>query len=101
MNRRPERSEAPDYFSQYIEQVPNGNIRQILESQSTDMLALIESVSEAQSLHHYARDKVEHARGPRSRERHGAGIRLPGVLVRSRIGFHSAELRSARRGVRD
>jgi hypothetical protein len=57
MNERPDRSEAAEYYFTYIDKVPQGDIRQILERQSAEALSLLGSVSEEQSLHRYAADK--------------------------------------------
>jgi DinB superfamily len=57
VNARPQPSEAPEYFTRYIDLVPDGDIRQILGAQATDTLALIDSISDARSRHRYAPDK--------------------------------------------
>jgi DinB superfamily len=43
MKTRPDRSETPDYFTKYIDKVPDGDICRILEAQSADMLTLIQA----------------------------------------------------------
>lgn len=54
MNSRPDPSEAPEYFWKYIQMVPDGDVRAILELQRADTLALINSISDLRSLHRYA-----------------------------------------------
>ena len=54
---RPDRSEAADYYLTYIDQVPEGDIREVLEAQSTGVLPLFEGISEEQSKFRYAPDK--------------------------------------------
>lgn len=53
----PDKTEAADYYFTYINQVGEGDIRQILEAQSHEALALLRTISEEQSLHRYAPDK--------------------------------------------
>jgi len=57
VHTRPDQSEAPDYFWKYIEMVPDGDVREILDKQRADTVALISSISDARSLHRYAADK--------------------------------------------
>ena len=57
MHARPDPSEAPDDFWKYIQMVPDGDLRDILERQRADTVALITSISDARSLHRYAPDK--------------------------------------------
>jgi DinB family protein len=57
VNKRPERSEAAEYYFTYIDKVPDGDVRQILEAQSRETLELLSGISEPQSLHRYAPDK--------------------------------------------
>lgn len=57
MMKRPERSESADYYFTYIDKVPDGDIRGILEAQAVDVPALLESIPEAQSDYRYAADK--------------------------------------------
>jgi DinB superfamily len=57
MDKRPERSEAADYYFTYIDKVPDGDICRILESQSVEIPALLEAIPEAQSDFRYAADK--------------------------------------------
>jgi hypothetical protein len=54
---RPDRSEAAEYYFTYIDQVPDGDIGEILRAQSAGVLNLFELISEEQSLHRYAPDK--------------------------------------------
>jgi hypothetical protein len=53
----PERGEVADYYFTYIDQVPAGDIRDILGSQATETLAVFEGISEEGSLYRYAPDK--------------------------------------------
>ncbi len=54
---RPDRTEAADYYFTYIDQVPDGDICEILRAQSAGVLNLFELISEDQSLHRYAPGK--------------------------------------------
>jgi hypothetical protein len=54
---RPDRTEAAQYYFTYIDQVGDGDIRDILERQVDDTVALLRSISDDQSLHRYAPDK--------------------------------------------
>lgn len=54
---RPDRTEAADYYFTYIDQVPAGDICDVLRGQLPDCLALFQSVSEERSLYRYAPDK--------------------------------------------
>lgn len=53
----PDRSEANEYYFTYIDQVPAGDVCEILEAQLPDVTALLGAVSESQSLHRYAPGK--------------------------------------------
>jgi hypothetical protein len=53
----PDRSEAAPYYFTYIDQVPSGDIRALLEAQSGDTLARLRPISEEMSLVRYAPDK--------------------------------------------
>ena len=54
----PERHEAPDYYFNYINLVPQDvDIRTTLSSQLQEMLALFEGISDPQARHRYAPDK--------------------------------------------
>jgi len=57
MTKKPERSEAAEYYFTYIDKVPAGDICRILESQSVEIPALLEAIPEAQSDYRYAADK--------------------------------------------
>jgi hypothetical protein len=54
---RPDRTEAADYYFTYIDQVPDGDICEILRAQSAGVLNLFELISDEQSLYRYAPDK--------------------------------------------
>ncbi len=53
----PDRTEAAEYYFTYIDQVPAGDICAILAAQLTETLALLDDISEEQSLKRYAPDK--------------------------------------------
>jgi hypothetical protein len=57
MTTRPDHTEAAEYYFTYIDQVPAGDIRDILAKQSVEALALLQTVAEQDSLHRYAPDK--------------------------------------------
>ncbi len=57
MTPTPERTEAAPYYFTYIDQVPEGDICAVLEAQGTEMLELLRSISDEQSLFRYAPDK--------------------------------------------
>ena len=54
---RPERTEAVDYYFTYIDQVPAGDIRAILDTQARDVAAELRAISDETSLRRYAPDK--------------------------------------------
>lgn len=54
---RPEPSEAAEYYFTYINQVPSGDIREVLTAQATDVMPLLEGISEGKSLERYAPGK--------------------------------------------
>jgi hypothetical protein len=54
---RPERGEAADYWFTYIDQVGPGDILDILDAQGTDTLALLQAISDQDSLKRPAPDK--------------------------------------------
>ena len=54
---RPERTEAVDYYFTYIDQVPAGDIRAILDTQARDVSAELRAISDETSLRRYAQDK--------------------------------------------
>ena len=49
----PDRSEYAEYYSTYINQVPAGDIKKILQTQGDEHVALLSGISEARSLHRY------------------------------------------------
>jgi len=62
----PDRTEAAEYYFTYIDQVPTGDVCQVLEGQLADTLALFRGISGDRSLYRYApgkwsiRDVVNH-----------------------------------------
>jgi len=54
---RPERTEAVDYYFTYIDKVPAGDIRAILDTQARDVAAELRAISDETSLRRYAPDK--------------------------------------------
>jgi hypothetical protein len=54
---QPDRTEAAEYYFTYINQVPSGDITTVLETQSREIVALLESISDGDSLRRYAPDK--------------------------------------------
>lgn len=55
--RRPVVSEYPEYFSPYIAQVPEGDVRDILRAQRSELRSTLNPVTDTQSLRRYAPDK--------------------------------------------
>jgi uncharacterized damage-inducible protein DinB len=53
----PERAETAEYYHRYIDQVPAGDIRDVLERQRGEASSMLEAISEEQSLHRYAAGK--------------------------------------------
>jgi hypothetical protein len=53
----PDRTEAAEYYFTYIDQVPAGDICAILAAQLTETVALLDGISDEQSLIRYAPDK--------------------------------------------
>jgi hypothetical protein len=53
----PDHTEAAEYYFTYINKVGTGDIRTILETQSSQALGLLEAITEQQSLFRYAPDK--------------------------------------------
>jgi hypothetical protein len=53
----PDRTEAAEYYFTYIDQVPAGDICDILEAQLSEVVVLLRGVSEDRSLGRYAPDK--------------------------------------------
>jgi hypothetical protein len=52
-----DRTEAAEYWFKYIDLVPDGDICGILEAQATETVALLERITDADSLHRYAPGK--------------------------------------------
>jgi DinB superfamily len=52
-----DRTEAAEYFFTYINQVPEGDIGRILETQEGEAVQLLSGISEDRSLHRYAPGK--------------------------------------------
>ncbi|MEP7000999.1 MAG: DinB family protein [bacterium] len=57
IQNRPGRSEAVDYYFLYIDQVTGDDIQSVLESQSTETLAILGAISEEDSLRRYTPGK--------------------------------------------
>ena len=57
MIERPDRTEAGEYYFTYIDQVAEGDVRNLLADQLTETLTLLEGISEARSLDRYAPGK--------------------------------------------
>jgi hypothetical protein len=57
MAMRPDRTEAGAYYFTYIDQVPEGDICELLEAQLPDLLSLARGITEPQSLSRYAPGK--------------------------------------------
>jgi hypothetical protein len=53
----PDRTEAAEYYFTYIDQVPAGDICDVLEAQSGETLALLDAISDERSLLRYAPEK--------------------------------------------
>ena len=53
----PDRTEAAEYYFTYIDQVPPGDIREILRAQQPETIALLQSITDDYSLYRYAPDK--------------------------------------------
>ena len=54
---RPERPESSDNYRPYIDLVPDGDIRFILEEQHRDMLGFLRSIPASHAMYSYAADK--------------------------------------------
>jgi len=52
-----DRTEAAEYFFTYINQVPEGDIGRILETQEREVVQLLSGISDERSLHRYAPGK--------------------------------------------
>jgi DinB superfamily len=57
MIERPDRTEAGEYYFTYIDQVAEGDVRNLLADQLTETLTLFDGISEARSLDRYAPGK--------------------------------------------
>ena len=57
MIAKPDRTEAADYYYTYIEQVGEGDIRDLLEQQSSEVMSLLGTIDDQQSRQRYASDK--------------------------------------------
>jgi hypothetical protein len=57
MIARPDRDEAADYYYTYIDQVGEGDIRDLLERQSSEATPLLRAIGDQQSSQRYAADK--------------------------------------------
>ena len=57
MAKRPDRDEAADYYFRYIDLVPDGDICELLATQSDSMQTLLQGITTERSLSHYAPDK--------------------------------------------
>ena len=57
MTAVPDRAEAATYYFSYIDQVPEGDICELLEVQGKEMVHLLSGISERQSRHRYAPGK--------------------------------------------
>lgn len=54
---RPSRDETVEYYFPYIDLVPDGDIRVILDDQRQETLSFLESMPEARAAHRYAPEK--------------------------------------------
>jgi len=57
MTSIPDRTEAAEYYFTYINQVPRGDICGILRAQLPETVALLQTISDEQSLYRYSPDK--------------------------------------------
>lgn len=57
MTTAPDRTEAAEYYFTYINQVPAGDVCEILEAQRAELLGALGGISEERSRHRYAPDK--------------------------------------------
>jgi hypothetical protein len=57
MTGNPDRTEAAEYYFTYIDQVTGDDVCDVLEAQLPETLALLQGISEEQSLRRYADDK--------------------------------------------
>lgn len=54
---RPQTSEYAEYYSRYVDLVPDGDVVAILKSQLDETSALLDSIADEKSLHSYAPEK--------------------------------------------
>ncbi|UCF40346.1 MAG: DinB family protein [Gemmatimonadota bacterium] len=54
---RPDSSEIPEYFRQYVRLVPEGDILELLERQGAQTVAMVSGLNEDQALYRYAPEK--------------------------------------------
>lgn len=57
MNARPQRDEAAEYYFTYIDQVPDGDICDLLDAQLAETAAALTAIPDARSNHRYADHK--------------------------------------------
>jgi len=57
VSAKPDRTEAAEYYFTYINQVPDGEICEVLGRQREETLALLSGISSDRSLHRYAPEK--------------------------------------------
>jgi hypothetical protein len=57
MTSRPDRNEAAEYYYTYIDQVGGGDIRDIIDAQGPETVALLRTLDDSQARHRYAPDK--------------------------------------------
>jgi DinB superfamily len=57
MTRKPERTEAAEYYFQYIDLVPDGDIVRTLLAQRDEAVAYLEDIPDDRAGHRYAEDK--------------------------------------------
>lgn len=57
MPKRPDRAEAAPFYFTYIDQVPDGDVRVLLEAQGREVLELLRGIPEEKSRYRYAADK--------------------------------------------
>jgi DinB family protein len=57
MTAIPDRTEAAEYYFTYIDQVPGGDIYEILRAQSAETCDLLKGIADDRSLYRYAPDK--------------------------------------------
>lgn len=57
MNRKPSNNESPEWYWQYINSLPDGNILRLMEDQLDHFNSLLDPISEEKSLYKYADGK--------------------------------------------